>query len=146
MILKTDTKHRHGVKVTLPGVGTVTPSKEHGVFESDDEAGVKKLLHHVKDFYLVEKTENGYVKIEPDEEEEDLKNKSETSTVKPLVTGEGNKGGDANMQLALTEEEVATLGDNTKADLETLCKIFPSKEWRGKNKGELVEYIKSKLA
>ena len=159
IIVKTNNKERYGVTVTMPGVGTVTPSIEDGTFQHDSEEQVNELLSVLDDFYVQEEDKN--LKEDKDAEEkkklEDLKEKSEQDEVNSseelINQDEIFNELEEVVVLATVEEPVAVteasieidlatvLSTKTRKELEELCSAFPRKEWVGKNKEELTAFI-----
>lgn len=169
IIVKTDNEKRFGVTVTMPGVGTVTPSKEDGTFEHQDESAVQELISVISDFYVLSNGEGKEQKLDDDTQGgesldeklkgEELKEKSETG--EPLEDkGEGLEiipegtiteslqesapQSEASQEQSpeVTNEDIKTaLDTKTRAELQELCKPFPRKEWGNLNKGELVAYL-----
>lgn len=142
VIVKTNTEHRFGVKVSLPAVGTVTPN-EVGEFEADEQAA-QELILAVPDFFIKDGEEikkddentiltqgEGENELTPPTEEEIKQSKQELETLEEAPSA---------------DEIKTTLEAKTKAELQELCKQFPSGEWRTKNKAELIDYLIGKMS
>jgi hypothetical protein len=132
IVVKTKNEDRFNVTIVLPRVGKVTPNAD-GEFEHEDEVAVRQLIALNKDFF-----------IKGEEPEEDELNKEEQDELNNKGSEEdelGKKPETAEDKAELLE----TLPLQTRKGLEDLCASFPSKEWRGKNKEQLIEYLTGKL-
>jgi hypothetical protein len=136
IVVKTKNEDRFKVTVVLPSVGKVTPNHE-GEFEHEDEDAARELVALNSDFF-----------IKGEEPEEDELNKTEGDD----LNNKGESGDELGLKPEVVQlspedktELLETLPLQTRKGLEDLCASFPSKEWRGKNKEQLIEYLTGKL-
>jgi hypothetical protein len=155
IIVKTD--NRKNYTGTFPGVGKVVINHE-GEFESDSDS-FDELQSHFSEFYDKEKgkpiIENIKVNNEQKKSEtQDLTGEFDEEELKELeelrLQQEEKNKLKNNQQNTLSEEEVKeyveSLSIKTRKELEEMCTSFPSKEWRGKNKEDLINFLTDKLA
>lgn len=151
VIVKTENKDRWGQTCTWVGVGKVTVHKDNGMFETEEGEGLNELLELFPEFKIVN------IDGEP---LESISTKSEVNTLgKEVVNELSDKAPESELQQKAPEIEVLpeedkadvleayleNLNSKTRKELEDMCASFPSSEWRGKKKEELVTYLMEKL-
>lgn len=170
VIVKTD--HRKNFTGIFPGVGKVSVD-HNGEFEADSDS-FAELKEHYNEFYNKEVGPDVVTQLSNEEEvkqaefqdlsgefdEEELaelaalaeEQKLKESTLQKTELNElsqESKDEIENQTETLTEEEKATyiesLPNSTRKELEEMCAPFAAKEWRGKNKEDLVKFLTEKL-
>lgn len=136
--------HYCGRTIVLPHLGN-TQIPQNGRMTIEDDSVAHAFIKSLpRDWEYVDPTQNpDYVEGESLEKEsgESLKQKSEEDEL-----GQGN--GQSIFEDLDDEEKkefLEGLPNLTRKALEGMCAPFPGGEWRGKNKEQLVEYIKAKL-
>lgn len=157
-IVKAVDNYRWGWNQTFPFVGTQNPSAEDGTFEVENDEDAKNLVDLNIGFEIAssvgESGSNGSAK-EKDNGSKPQEAPEETEELEEIK--EKSEEDELSQQVASSEEVVASstedneaykaeLAQKTRKELEELCKVFPSVEWRGKNKEELVDFLVSKLS
>lgn len=136
--------HYRGRTIALPHLGTVTIPADGRIEIADHVKAHAFVASLPKDISYENAKQDDPSFIEPTLEP--LKQKSEDNGALDENT---NAGGSQSIFEDLDDEEkaeyIAALPAMTRKQLEAMAQAFPGGEWRGKNKEQLVEYIKGKL-
>jgi hypothetical protein len=158
-IVKTSNPEWFGIKTTIFAAGEIHPHKETGEFEvhEDHLQDVLESYDHIsvvgEEGKQTQKPKEEKIK-EPGEDGEEIEKKSdedELNKKEETITGEVTKQEEViapAIEVSVDEKEkmIAELETKTRAELQALCAAFPRKEWGNLNKGELIEFLKTKLA
>jgi hypothetical protein len=149
------TNNRSNVTATWPGVGQVHID-ENGEFKTENLEGFVELQESFPEFY--NKAEGPAIPAAPIEENKVEEKKEATQDLgDELTEQEKADQAEALAELQKTEEPQVLTEDQkveyrevlvakTKKELEESCSVFPSAEWRGRNKEQIVDFLMSKLA